>query len=221
VLVEQLRSRGRPALISREQIVDAAAEIGLDGLTMGSVAERLGVTTPALYSHVSGREELAGLVVARLIGQFDAAFHAETDWRAFLHSFARTVRDGLAGSRWAAIGQMREASAVAAGLAEQSLSVLIGAGFTPRDAAEALWLVVRVALTAGPATAPSLQDQRLMAPELVDPPAELVHLRTVTAEMNRRAENDTFASDLEVVLDGLAVRLARTRDVKGAAGDVN
>jgi AcrR family transcriptional regulator len=200
-----------------EQIVEVAGKIGLDQLTMGSVAEQLGVTTPALYTHVSGRDELAGLVVRRLIERFDALFEggAEADWRGFLVTFAGTLRDGLAGSQWTAISQMREASAVAAPLADRALGVLIAAGFEANDAAEALWLIVRVALTAGSPNAPSLQDQRLLAPELVDPPTKLSHLRTVTSEMDHRAGNDTFESDLEVVLDGLAARLARTPGPSG------
>jgi AcrR family transcriptional regulator len=211
-----MRQRGRPALISRDQIVDAALEIGLDRITMASVADRLGVTTPALYTHVSGRDELASLVVARLLEQFEAALDAGTDWRTFLRSYAGTLREGLAGSRWAVISQVRDVSALAGPLAERSLDVLIRAGFTPHDAAEALWLVVRVALTAGSADAPSLQDQRRMSPDLVDPPTDLPHLRSVTTEMDRTLDNDTFGSDLEVVLDGLAVRLARTLDSGGS-----
>ncbi len=53
---------GRKLGLTREQVVEAAAEIadrdGLDTLSLASVASTLGVRSPSLYSHVDG---LAGL----------------------------------------------------------------------------------------------------------------------------------------------------------------
>jgi AcrR family transcriptional regulator len=53
---------GRKLGLTREQVVEAAAEIadrdGLDGLSLASVASSVGVRSPSLYSHVDG---LAGL----------------------------------------------------------------------------------------------------------------------------------------------------------------
>jgi AcrR family transcriptional regulator len=52
-----------------EAIVDAALEViddeGADNLTTTSVARRLGVSQPALYSHITGLDELRGAVAAR------------------------------------------------------------------------------------------------------------------------------------------------------------
>src|SRR4030095_13260519 len=64
------RGPGRPPRIDRASIVRAAAQLaaeaGADRVTMTSVAERLGVAMPALYYHVSSRDELLGLVGARV-----------------------------------------------------------------------------------------------------------------------------------------------------------
>jgi AcrR family transcriptional regulator len=49
---------GRPPSIDRSMIADAAAEIGLENLTMKAVAERLGVSVTGLYHHVAGRDDL-------------------------------------------------------------------------------------------------------------------------------------------------------------------
>src|SRR5690606_10443387 len=49
---------GRPARINRQMIAEAAHELGLDGLTLRSVADHLGVSIAALYHHVSGKDDL-------------------------------------------------------------------------------------------------------------------------------------------------------------------
>jgi AcrR family transcriptional regulator len=187
--------------------VSAALEIGLDRFTMTSVAERLGVTTPALYTHVRGRDELLGLVSARLVERIEEALDTGGDWRAFLTSLARAVRDALTWSRWAVMSQMDGPSAAGLAIGERGLAVLIAAGFAPSDAGRAMWLVLRVALTAGPASAPSIQVQRRSAPELADPPANLPLTRRALQELDRDPELDSFEADLDVVLNGLQASL--------------
>ena len=54
--------------LDREAVVEAAAaltdEEGLEGLTLGRVAERLGVRAPSLYNHVAGLGDLRRGVAA-------------------------------------------------------------------------------------------------------------------------------------------------------------
>lgn len=50
--------RGRPRRLQLDQVLEAALAIGLQQLTMTSVAERLGVAKTVLYGYVSSREEL-------------------------------------------------------------------------------------------------------------------------------------------------------------------
>lgn len=59
------RRVGRPARVDREQIAQAAADIGLSELTMRAVADRLGVSVTSLYYHVRDREELRNLAADR------------------------------------------------------------------------------------------------------------------------------------------------------------
>jgi AcrR family transcriptional regulator len=67
---------GRPALIGRAAILDAALELadqaGLDGVTMHAVAQRLNVTTMALYRHLDGKDALLDGLVERLLTAFPA-----------------------------------------------------------------------------------------------------------------------------------------------------
>lgn len=189
--------------------MDVALEIGLAEFTMSSVAAALDVTTPALYSHVSGRDELLALAAGRVLEGIEAAVDDGSDWRTFLGSYAAALRSGLPGFDWSLFTELGRSSTAAVEIAERGLSVLTEAGFSPEDAAHALWLVARVALSAGTPERPSLQQQRSIAPDLMTPSESYPNLVTVTAIMDASSELDTLASDMEVVLDGLAVRLER------------
>lgn len=61
----EARRRGRPPRLSREMVVQAASEIGLESLTMQSVADRLGVSVTGLYHYVDGRADLLRLAAQR------------------------------------------------------------------------------------------------------------------------------------------------------------
>jgi AcrR family transcriptional regulator len=208
--VSTTAKRGRPPQISRDDVVDAALEIGPDRFTMTSVAERLGVTTPALYTHVSSRDELLTLVSAELVQRIEGGLDAGGDWRAFLTSLARAVRDAMTWSHWAVMSSFEGPSTAGVAIGERGLAVLSDAGFAPSDAARAIWLVLRLALTAGPSTSPSIEHQRRTAPELADPPAELPFIRRAVAELDQDANPDPFEWDLAVLLDGLAGQLPKT-----------
>jgi AcrR family transcriptional regulator len=83
---------GRPPVLSREAIVDAALAEGLDTLTMGAVAARLGVVKSALYRWVRGREELLGLVSDVVVERVLPGDGGPEDWREWLADLARRMR---------------------------------------------------------------------------------------------------------------------------------
>ncbi|SDF19081.1 transcriptional regulator, TetR family [Blastococcus fimeti] len=75
---------------------DLADEIGFAGLTMGRLAERLGVRTPSLYKHVAGQDELNRRIAALALDQAADAIGAAIQGRAgrdALRAAARALRD--------------------------------------------------------------------------------------------------------------------------------
>ena len=80
------RRPGRPNLINREIVADAAigliAESGVEALTFQSLAARLGVKHPALYRHVDGRSGLLRAVADR--------FMETTEWPTATPAITRT-----------------------------------------------------------------------------------------------------------------------------------
>ena len=87
------RRRGRPPRLSRDHIVDAACELGIENLTMAALAERLGVTHQSLYGWVQDRDELIDLVSDRIIRQIEILPPTDRrDWRDSLRYYANGLR---------------------------------------------------------------------------------------------------------------------------------
>ncbi|GAA1430282.1 TetR/AcrR family transcriptional regulator [Microlunatus lacustris] len=75
---------------------DLADEIGFAGLTMGQLAERLGVRTPSLYKHVASQDDLNRRIAALALDEAADAIGAAIQGRAgrdALRAAARALRD--------------------------------------------------------------------------------------------------------------------------------
>jgi AcrR family transcriptional regulator len=86
---------GRPPRIGRSQVLATALgladEYGLESLTMGAVAERLGVTPMALYRHVANKADLLDGVVELLLTEFPPP-PPELSWSERLSTLAGNIR---------------------------------------------------------------------------------------------------------------------------------
>ncbi|PJJ56955.1 regulatory TetR family protein [Mumia flava] len=95
--------RGRPARVTRGEIVDAAVAIadadGLDAVSMRSVARALDVGTMTLYSHVPGRVELVDAMVDRAYADFTLP-DPDLAWRPALEQYARSSWTMLRSHPW-------------------------------------------------------------------------------------------------------------------------
>ena len=86
----------RPRLIDREAVLEAALVVadndGLDGVTMRAIAERLQVTTMALYRHVPSKAELLDGVVERLLHELPSP-GSGLPWEEQLRIMAADLRE--------------------------------------------------------------------------------------------------------------------------------
>jgi AcrR family transcriptional regulator len=151
------RPRGRPAKISRGQIVAAARSFASRDLTMQAVADALGVSRKALHYYVGDRQGLLSLVVADRFESELARVElpAHDDWQSVLRSYARSFRDGLI-----QVGvtldhtPLRGAGAAAAlSMAEHVIDVLLRAGFGADDARKGLTALANIAHSSAQSTA--------------------------------------------------------------------
>lgn len=86
-------NKGRPAQISKAEIVECALKIGLPKVSMHSLGKQLGVSATALYRHVSSKEELIVFCCDYVMKK--VAIPEETEWEQYLYSFARNFRTVL------------------------------------------------------------------------------------------------------------------------------
>ena len=97
-------TRGPKRALTLDRIVGAgmalAASDGLGAVSMGRVAERLGVSTMALYRYVAAKDDLVELMVDAALGRPPAAQPGE-DWRAGLRRWAEGCRDAYRANPWA------------------------------------------------------------------------------------------------------------------------
>lgn len=140
--------RGRPPRISRAQIADAALEVGLSDLTMGAVAERLGVTVAALYHHVDSKDDLLRLAADRSAGRLALPEDRDQHWAVWLLEWAAYNRAAFVADS-ALLDQFIDGAispAVIARNAETFLAVLVRQGFTPEEAADSFGIISACAI---------------------------------------------------------------------------
>nr|BFE82973.1 TetR family transcriptional regulator ActII [Planobispora longispora] len=98
---ERSRRRAAPARVplTAERIVDAAYAVldreGYEKLSMRQVAAELGVAVSALYTHVSGKDELLELMYIRLFKGWELPEPDPARWREQVADFARESRGRL------------------------------------------------------------------------------------------------------------------------------
>jgi TetR/AcrR family tetracycline transcriptional repressor len=128
--------------VTPERIADAALRVidsqGLDGLTVRSLAQELGVGTMTLYWYIQNKDEVLDLVADRGLAavQFPPA---DVEWRAGVRQVAVSMRDALL--------QHGNAVPVMVGrgvfgpnglrLADKTMALMRSAGFDENDAAAA------------------------------------------------------------------------------------
>jgi len=92
-------NRGRPAVLSREKIVETARllikEQGVEGITMRRVADALNSAPMSLYSHVKNKEDLLEAVLGSVLGQIDITVDPEASWQQQLIDWAQSLREQL------------------------------------------------------------------------------------------------------------------------------
>lgn len=74
---------------------DMIDEMGVENLTMRSVAGRLGVSAMALYHHVEDKDELLRMVGDDLLGQIELPDPESGDWRELFTGVAAAAMDAL------------------------------------------------------------------------------------------------------------------------------
>ncbi len=206
--------------LTRAGIVDAAAAVadahGLDGVSMRSVGKQLGVEAMSLYHHIANKEqlldELADWVFARI-----RMPSPDAGWRDGIADRAHSAREVLSAHPWglALVDSRRNPGPELLAHHDALLGCFRRGGFSVRLAAHA-YSVLDSYVYGFVHTEQSLPFQSDEAPEdfaaeLALPAEQYPHMVEMMTEMvvgQPYAYGDEFEYGLELILDGLAGRLA-------------
>lgn len=202
--------RGRPASLTRGVILDTAVNVfdaeGVEAVTIRRLAGALGVSPMAIYGHIADKDELLLALVDRLADRLTHPPLPADPRRAILLRW-QTLYDGLAEHTWLPelLARRRLMARSVLGAVEDIHACLISAGLTLGQAIAAyrvMWhftlgsLLVRAGAAA---EGPSVQAQLRGGPD----PGRFPTLAASAPVWREIHGVDTYARDLEVLLDGL------------------
>lgn len=213
---------------TQEAVITAALQVidteGVDALSMRRVAQELGTGAASLYAHVSGREELIGLVLNRVLAEVICPEPDAGRWQEQIKDILRHARRVLIAHNDLArllpeIGVPTGESASVA--AEGMLTILTAAGLPAQACAYALdalvlyvtAIVAEEAARAGHAKDPGQARENLHtwlhSYYAALPPDRFPVLTGMTEEMTRDVGDERFEFGLDLMVKGLATHAPR------------
>jgi AcrR family transcriptional regulator len=213
-LVWDERSEAADGGLTRSAIVRAAIAIadaeGLDAVSMRRVAAALDARPMSLYTHVASKDDLIDLMLNEVVAEVLVPEPLPDDWRAAMRAVAVASYRAFVAHAWAleALGRRPHLGPSVLRHAEQSVAAIAPLDLDPDDA----WLVLGIVdeFTLGHAVRGMAFDEesvRRRLPEI--DPAVYPNLARLGYPSTTDAEQ-AFGQGLEVVLDGIARRYART-----------
>ncbi|MFI6535261.1 TetR/AcrR family transcriptional regulator [Nonomuraea sp. NPDC050547] len=221
-----MRTGGRTATFSHEDVVAAGVRIGLHELTVQAVAEALGVTPTAVYRHVPSRAALETLVGEAILNELTLHDDPERPTAAHLVAFGRQLRRFTLAHPGTAQYLQRLFPRGPSGvrLLETQIRALAGRGYAPAAATVLSSAVATV--TIGIVAAEQAQD----AQARLDPPGTEENTREALAAMAgsplvraaslgipAHTADDYFELVLTSLAEGLVAKLPPGRDVADLA----
>ncbi|WP_262008565.1 TetR/AcrR family transcriptional regulator C-terminal domain-containing protein [Streptomyces sp. FIT100] len=222
-----VRGRGRPPKVVLDVpiIVDAALalcdEQGAEALTVRKLAARLGVDSSALYRHVADKDELHLLLADRLFEEVLETFAPSAgDWRTTLRDLAVASREtALRHPAAAVVATYRTTRRPAEmRIVEHILTAFAEAGCDPGQSAllhrvygdfTLAWSGMDAAFATLDPAAQAGDEAAWTREYAAADPARHPSIARSSAHMATMTGERVFRAALEVLLDGLEVRIGR------------
>jgi TetR/AcrR family transcriptional regulator, tetracycline repressor protein len=174
------RKRGgtQPSPLTIDDVIDAALRVAargdIDDVTIKALADELGVTSPAIYHYVRGREEIVRRVCERVAALVPLGSRPGLGWDEQIVAIMLDMHEAFA--RYPGVGVLALSLGGPAPAAEQMavrmIAILRDAGFSRRDATHAVtalyfyfsgWLLGRPPFLPGGARSQPRMTPRLLA----------------------------------------------------------
>ena len=138
---------GRPRLLTHDEIIQAALELGLEGLTMKKLATHLNVGTATLYQYWDGRKELMQAAAVHALADLPLPEDTGQHWSDYAYEFTMCILGYLAASPSLVLANhVREYGfEVQFKLAERFLATMHKRGFEPQAGMELFNMIGSVA----------------------------------------------------------------------------
>lgn len=118
--------------------IDLADERGIESVTMRPLGRKLGVEAASLYNHVANKDDLLDGMVTLVVAEIDLPA-GDVGWQEAMRRRAVSARQVFARHPWAAglIDSRGRNGRSSLAYEDWVLGALLGAGFSPQDAAHA------------------------------------------------------------------------------------
>ena len=87
---------GRPRVLTEEQILDAALEIGLEHLTLKKLATKLNAGTTTLYQYFDSREALLEAAALHAFNELPLPEDKGQNWVEFSYEYIMSLKELMA-----------------------------------------------------------------------------------------------------------------------------
>ena len=227
--VPEPKHQAEPAL-DQKQVVQAALalldEVGFDGLTMRSLADRLGIKAASLYWHVRSKQDLLSLLAEEICAPIRQP-DRDLPWRDRLGVLADEYHRVLLAHRDAArvlAGSGGPSGPNRLRLTEIVLSTLLDAGFSHKDAAYAGFLlndfvtmfVMEETQVAGAEASSEASSSGVLDWLTELPPDDYPSIIALANHLVNPDMDERFRFGVGVLRNGLETRLARKRTRKSS-----
>jgi AcrR family transcriptional regulator len=201
IAVDFCENDTRPPTLSRARIVRAALRLvdekGMAAITVQALASDLRVSPMALYNHVQDKEELLDLMLDLALGEVDLSAPAG-DWvtqmRALMYSYHQVLTAHPALARL--YGSQVRIGPHGLRIMERGLGLLLEAGFSPADAADAFFALFTYIV--GYHQMGRIEHRNYSAL----PPEKISSIHTVTDHLNGVHQTGRFETGLDALLKG-------------------
>lgn len=202
---------GRPRLLSHEEILEGAVELGLEGLTMKRLATHLNVGTATLYQYFDSRKALMRAAAVYSLSDVPLPEDRGQHWSELAREYVESIQNLLAEnpSYINSYQQTDYGFEVRFQLIEKFLQSMVSRGFTPEKGME-LFNIVGMAAFAG-AIEVSRQREFEYQDETMDVVARRQFERLEASEFPMMAQVlSTFTQTPEEKIDNLLTASFKT-----------
>jgi AcrR family transcriptional regulator len=183
-----------------------ARRLGVKGFSMRDLAAELGTTQMAAYHYVKGRAELETLLLDEILSEIKAPPAEAGSWHERLRVLVQDSVSVLRSWTGSSALLLRQRPQRRSDQVVSLIGILHDAGFTYRDSVLAARLLQ--VWCWGELEVREYLDENPVPAHLLDAPAESL------AGLKAISEDDVTAFALDVMLEGLRARLARTESAE-------